>query len=397
MSTVHITTLTDSRFLIPTMVMLASARENKAENICYHVHIFQDGLSPWEIGVFKELETETFVVDIDKVRENRFTHLPNCGRHGQIELMRLNLPNVLPDVDRVLFLDGDIVILKDLTSLYNVDLGDCVIAAVRDLVGLIDKEHLRNLSTDEYFNAGVMVMDLARMRRENYVQRFFDDAREVTKFWKYADQDLINYTCAGKIMALSPKYNGITMSYKYRMNADLQLFNSYHHTQYESFRELESEFVLLHWAGNPGKRPWEMSDAACAPVWLYYLQKTPLKHANMTLLNPWREIDEIKAKLTNLQSMGGISNESASVHACESNRGTSTAAMSFFIHDKEIRYGIARWLPLVTVRSAHNPCTGQIKIHINALGIPLVSIKGTREKRRWYLFRLFPIWKRWSN
>lgn len=404
MTTIHLTTLTDSNFLVPTLVMVTSVKENMGEDSRCCFHIFHSNLLPWEENAFRQLESPRFSIKVQRLNNNQFSHLPDCGRHGQATLMRLNLPNILPDVERVIYLDGDIVVLKDLAELYSLELGDCLLAAVRDLVGLIDHDHLNNLAIKEYFNAGVMLMDLARMRADNIVQRFGESANVITKFWKYADQDVINFTCANRIMPLHPKYNGITMSYKYRMGKDLDIFNAYHKTQYTSFRELENEFALIHWAGNPGQRPWEMWDAACSPIWFHYLHKSPLKQTNLDLKTPWRSIQGLNSSLESLQRVILEKNRTFGGSgfmppASRAQTSMATEPHGISAGQTEIKhFGFGHGLPVMTVQKYWNYIDGKIKIKMSLFGfIPLLSARGDCYKIRWRLFRCIPIWKTWTE
>lgn len=361
MNTIHLTTLTDSNFLVPTIVMLTSVKENMRKDAMCCFHVFHSDLISWEIKKIKELETPSFIVDVNQLKNNQFSNLPNCGRHGQATLMRLNLPDLLPELDRVLYLDGDVMVLQDLQELYNTPLGDCLIAGVRDYVGLYNIPHFEKFPGSVYINAGVMVMDLDRMRKEHIIAKFQEDAKIVTQFWKHPDQDLINYTCSHRIKPLPPKYNGVTMSLRNQLCTDISIFNEYHQTAYSSFEEFENDLVLIHWAGNPRKRPWEICGAACSEAWMYYLLKSPLKHANLHLYTPWEAIRDIS----------GLDP-----------------------HYRTVQYGLCSFLPIITTRSSYNPQNNCVKKRIKLFGFfPLLSAKGTPKKLRWNLFNCLPIWQ----
>ena len=74
----------------------------------------------------------------------------------------------LSAVTGFLYIDGDILVREDLEELFNVDMEDCLIAAVRDMGGEVKLHFNDLLGTENYFNSGVMLLDLAGLRRGDY-------------------------------------------------------------------------------------------------------------------------------------------------------------------------------------------------------------------------------------
>ena len=117
-------------------------------------------------------------------------------RWSYMSLLRLALPEILPEEDRVLWLDIDTIVNADITDLMKTDLDGCYVAAV--------EEPIRSKDPFLYYNAGVMVMDLKKLRDGmadlliRYVNRV--DMR-------FPDQDVINLLCQGRIKPVSPYWN----------------------------------------------------------------------------------------------------------------------------------------------------------------------------------------------
>lgn len=377
MKTVHLSTLTDRNFLIPTMVMMTSAKDNMAEGSRYHFHLFHSNLSEWEIATFKKLDSPTFRVDVIKLDKelNRFTHLPDKNRFGQAALMRLNLPNLLTDLDRVLYLDGDIMVHQDLTDFFSIDLQNNLIAAVKATLPLYNPNFINNFPGKTYINSGVLIMNLKLMRQENIVDRFISNAVKVQKFWLCPDQDLINYTCAGRIKVLPPKYNGMNALYHKYFRLDPKRFNDYYQTSYESYAEMEHEYILTHWAGPVEMRPWERSNNTSSEAWIYYFLKSPIRHMDLNLETPWKRLEKLEASER-------IRNTTPHHPPVVSPRFQT------------ITYGFSRFLPVITVKSSFFPETGCIRKRFKLFGfIPLMSARGYNYKMNWRLFNLIPIWR----
>ena len=126
-----------------------------------------------------------------------FPEGPNTRkRWSYMSLLRLALHEILPEEDRVLWLDIDTIVNADITDLFETELDGCYVAAA--------EEPIRSKDPFLYYNAGVMVMDLKKLRDGmadlliRYVNRV--DMR-------FPDQDVINLLCQGRIKPISPYWN----------------------------------------------------------------------------------------------------------------------------------------------------------------------------------------------
>ncbi|MBQ7251390.1 MAG: glycosyltransferase family 8 protein [Kiritimatiellae bacterium] len=136
---------------------------------------------------------------------------------------RLRLPSLLPDVGKCIYLDTDVVVCGDLSGLHGTELGGCCLAGVRAIsfysfpspnagayharrLGLPDMEH--------YVNAGVLLMDLGKMREGNLEERFEE---ALGRGYDVQDQDVLNVVCAGHVANLPFRYNVMT---KYPVDDD---------------------------------------------------------------------------------------------------------------------------------------------------------------------------------
>lgn len=141
------------------------------------------------------------------VDSEKFSNCPmNNSKHLTIaSYYRLLMSDFLPDeVDKVLYLDCDVEVKSSLQELYNVELDDCCFAAVPDVIGDIQAERL-NLKN--YFNAGVLVVDLHKLREINFSSKVFEFINENSYKLKFHDQDVINIYFAGQIKELDAKWN----------------------------------------------------------------------------------------------------------------------------------------------------------------------------------------------
>lgn len=132
--------------------------------------------------------------------------------------MRLFAPLLIPaDVTRVLYLDVDTLCLGPLDELFDIDLGDATIAAVRDpyVHRMSDMEALPGLAgyrqevdpQAPHFNSGMMLIDTARWRAGNVSQVATDYSRRHAEVTRYPDQDALNFALRDAWLRVPHRWN----------------------------------------------------------------------------------------------------------------------------------------------------------------------------------------------
>lgn len=120
---------------------------------------------------------------------------------------RLFAPSFLPEsLDKIIYMDVDVVVLDSLRGLWNVDPGEAILAAVHD--PNIRLSHRRAIGLDDdykYFNSGVLVMNLKKWREVNATDEMLKIAAEIKENIDFPDQDVLNVYCARHALTLAPK------------------------------------------------------------------------------------------------------------------------------------------------------------------------------------------------
>lgn len=131
--------------------------------------------------------------------------------------VRMAIGTLLPDnVDRVLALDSDTLITGDISELWNMDMGDNVLAGVADCLNLKAYRRQFGLSGDEFYcNAGMFLIDLKKWREQKIEEKIKLMIKMKNGNVFFFEQTLINYSCKGKIYKLHPKYNCYTLFYAF--------------------------------------------------------------------------------------------------------------------------------------------------------------------------------------
>lgn len=167
---------------------------------------------------------------------------------------RVLIPRVFEDLDRALYLDADLIVLDSLLHLATVDLEGHLLAAVRDISdpGNHERPEVGLSAERPYLNSGVLVLDLAAIRREGFVDHVLATARRYGEALAFADQDAINVVLGGDWQQLAPRWNLQTMGYR-RPVVATNLFGE------EAAREALTRPATVHFTGfTVASKPWHL-------------------------------------------------------------------------------------------------------------------------------------------
>lgn len=201
----------------------------------------------------RQLIEENFIDDkvqifFVKIDPNRLFRLGIDTNHLPVEvLFRLVAPELLPNsVEKAIFMDCDIIVLDDLAVLYETELEGNLIGAVVDVI----YEAYRTLNLDsmlDYFNAGVMLIDVFAWRKQGFTAQTLKYASENAAMLRYADQDILNGVLRGAWKRLPQPWNVITNLFE-NPNVFQEIFGEEQHGL------ISGRPSLIHFTGDI--KPW---------------------------------------------------------------------------------------------------------------------------------------------
>ena len=160
----------DNAYVPFLAVTLTSLKENCNPKRDYALRILHTGLDPENIRRLTDsFASDGFTmefIDITQAVEQFADKLHTRDYYSKSTYYRLFIPDLFPGLNKALYLDSDVVLLGDVSELYDVDLEENLVGAIPDSVvgsipalALYTKKRLR-VAADHYFNAGVLLMNL---------------------------------------------------------------------------------------------------------------------------------------------------------------------------------------------------------------------------------------------
>lgn len=197
-------------------VTLKSLLVNASKDYFYKIFILNTGLSDDVKEKLKEFENGDFFsveyVNVEKrlALFGNMLHLRDY--YTNTTYYRFFIPSLFPQYDKVLYLDADLIVLDDISKLYNTELGDNYIGAIPEEVMQLIKvfgdyvEEGLDIECPKYFSAGIALLNTKALREINVEQKFVDLLQKFT-FQVTQDQDYLNVICKNKVVYLDLGWN----------------------------------------------------------------------------------------------------------------------------------------------------------------------------------------------
>lgn len=206
----------DRGALIGLHVTLRSAMQHLAAGVELEIHVLHDALKEGDFGLLEQTlcsSGKPFRIVPQQINLDQFQGLRNHVGHGWMTYARILAPEIVA-AERLVYLDADLIVHADLNELLNQPLDGHVLGAVSwgPIQGSNDERFFQELNWDlngPYFNAGVLLIDVAQWRRQTITNRCLEVATQFGNNLPTADQTILNYIFAGKFATLPRRYNTV--------------------------------------------------------------------------------------------------------------------------------------------------------------------------------------------
>lgn len=223
----------DNNYAPYLAVAIKSLLKNASQDYFYKIHILTTNLDETLCNKLKKLETSYSSIEIISLAgeiehiKNRF-HLRD---YYSIETYyRFFIADLFPQYDKVLYLDCDIIVLGDISNLYFTNISNYLVAAAQEQVMAHYKvfgdyvEKALDVKVNNYFNAGVLLMN-TKMFRACKIQSKFFNLMSQFKFRVTQDEDYLNVICKDRVKKLNIGWNKMPFEEIGFDNIDLQLIH----------------------------------------------------------------------------------------------------------------------------------------------------------------------------
>jgi len=268
----------DENVLEPCGVLIKSICENsKEETVNFHI-LTDNSINEQDKGVLGDiiLGYDCKKMDFYLVDNSIMDNYPNTKNHATITKVtyyRLFLADILsPAIEKVIYLDSDIIVRKNLITLWNFPIDNFPIAAVCDMDEQKEEKYQR-LDYDKrwgYFNAGVLVLNLAFWRENKITKKCLDFISEHPEKIIQHDQDVLNYVLHEQRKILSMRYNF--------QNGFMYKTKKIEEKKYaDDLSESLKDPVIVHYTCD---KPWkENCDNPLRNIYFFYRNMTIWQHS----------------------------------------------------------------------------------------------------------------------
>lgn len=241
----------NSNYIVPLKVMLKSLFLNNSEE-SFSIYLIHSSIKEEELADLQAYisshGSQLHVITID---DKCFANAPTLLHYTREMYYRLLAFKFLPeDLDRILYLDPDILVINPIRQLYDLDIEKYFYAAAyHDILSIkeINKIRLRHYEIDAYYNSGVLLMNLKLHRKFIKEEAIYDFVRKHHSKLIMPDQDVLNALYAKNIKSIDEKlYNYDVRYYRY-----YKLMND---NMWDMDYVIRNT-VVLHFCGK--KKPWK--------------------------------------------------------------------------------------------------------------------------------------------
>lgn len=280
--TVPIVFAANATFAPVCAVAISSVIANSNRNYQYDIIVLESDISKTDKKLIKNMASPYDNISVRFFNACGIVENYNLTANDHITVetyYRFLIQEILPDYDKVLYLDGDLVCNRDVAELYDTDIEEYLLAAAKDpdmcgQLNLPNSDVYRYLTHDvcmqnpfDYFQAGVLLLNTKEMRKRYSMTEWLKFSQH---YYRYSDQDVLNRYCQGAVKYLNMSWNTLIDCNNYRVpvvikSAEGSVFQEYHKARKNPY--------IIHFAGF--QKPWKMRGVDFEAEFWKYARQSP--------------------------------------------------------------------------------------------------------------------------
>lgn len=261
MNEINVSYATSQKYVPIMLTSIVSCIESNANNRMMF-HLFLDDVDEASIkrikdvlGNYKNIKYNMYNVkdELDKLIQSGITSHRDMS---YTTYSRILVPQLIPkEVSRLIHIDSDTLVVGDLTELYKLDLCDKLMGMAIDFISSDYKKILGLRNEDIYYNAGIILFDTERWKKNNVTAKILDILGK--EQFKIVEQDVLNKYFQNEITRISFKYNFQTSVdvFDYKEIINIYKFDSSDLSE-NVFNDCKKSPIIMHFAGIMFSRPF---------------------------------------------------------------------------------------------------------------------------------------------
>ena len=241
---IHIALAIDEKYVIHCLTTMASILSNTSSSV--HFHILAQNLSDKSKKRLKLLNFD-YAVSFYDISKIDLSYLPLNREHISVATYYRLLLSYFVKVNKLIYLDCDIIVLDDIANLWNIDCSNVALCAIKDEA---DFYHSNRLNLQKYFNAGILLINMKKYRKKT-LEDFVFIMNKYNKKIECQDQDILNIAFKDNVKFIDLRWNTNAVLYYNDIFSDSTI------TLKESYIAKDSP-AILHYTG-PSK-PWQFTN-----------------------------------------------------------------------------------------------------------------------------------------
>ena len=353
----NIAYITDGNYVLPTKASINSViRSVSGTDFSVSIHIIAVDVPEKKQEELRKLSSGNVTV-----------RLLNCGNKlkdvgldhfyvSKAALLKFQLPEIFPELDRLLYIDGDIILYPSFVKIFDFDIADKYAAVVQDMFATI-YGFAGKLGHPKYFNSGMMYLNLKRMRDAHITEKLIEYKRNDTDK-SFMDQNALNAIIGNESLYISPAYNLLAtcteaqVESHYKDGKPLSRMAEFFGISEEEMRSAIDRPAILHVTGET--KAWRNIRADRTDDWIpYAAQDDTLRVAKEYCVSLAKEeaghISALQEKLAAQESrIAGLEQTVASQSQLISEQGERIADLSQRLSEQDRELGELRGLIMNT-------------------------------------------------
>ncbi len=269
---IRIALICDKNYILPTMTTVYSIYINRNSNNRYCVYLICSNDDVNEVSNICKIgcdgfSVEAIGVDCAKVMNIAKNDGASYAVATEMALFKFFLPDILSGIEKVLYIDSDVIVKKDIFELYKMNVDDVCAIAVKDSGKLYSKRKVV-CEKENYFNTGVMLLNLNKLKE--YTEKLVDEKLSQEDH-TLMDQDVFNVVIGDDVETIDNRFNLLyTNLVRARSKYSMSQLRDFYDYDYKSLKDLYEDAYIVHFASKD--KPWNNTTSPMSRLWYEYYQ-----------------------------------------------------------------------------------------------------------------------------